>query len=104
MMNSKISSNHERHDIMTTSHSVPTASNLEQLEHSNHIFEQYDPVISACDFRFNEVFRKPLSQIDGMASGVRADFLNGKFLPGGFADNQCPDPASASVCFWVLAE
>lgn len=89
---------------MTISHSVPTESNLEQLEHSNHNFEQYDPTISACDFRFNEIFRKPLSQIEGMAYGVRADFLNGKFLPGGFTGNQCPDPASSAVCFWVLAE
>jgi len=98
------STNHERHDIMTTSHSVPTTSNLEQLEHSKRKFEQYDPIISACDFGFNEIFRKPLSQIEGMAYGVRADFLNGKYLPGGFTGNLCRDSASSAICFWVLAE
>jgi hypothetical protein len=39
-----------------------------------------------------------------MAYGVREDFLNGKFMLGGWTGNQCPDPASSAVCFWSLVE
>jgi hypothetical protein len=107
MMNSKTYLNHERNDIMTISHFVPTESNLEQLEHYKPIFEHcntYDPLIAAYDFQWNILFTKPLSQIEGMAYGVREDFLNGKFMLGGWTGNQCPDPASSAVCFWSLVE
>jgi hypothetical protein len=106
MMNSKTSLNHERNDIMTSSHFVPT-TNSEQLEHYDPVFEHYstyDPSIAAHDFQWNTLFIKPLSQIEGMAVGVREEFQSGKFMPGGFRGNQCPDPASSAVCFWSLVE
>jgi len=82
----------------------------EQLEQSNQIFEHsecsdsYDPLIAAYDWRWGLLFTKPLSQIEGMAYGVREDLLTGKTMPGAIIGNQCPDPASARVCFWSLAE
>lgn len=97
--------NQERHDIMTISHSVPTESNLEQLEHYDPVFEHYstyDPSIAAHDFQWNILFIKSLSQIEGMAVGVREEFQSGNFMPGGFRANLCPDPASSAVCFWSL--
>ena len=49
-----------------------------------------------------------LYQIEGMAIGVREDFLkhaHNRFHGGRpFAGNLCPDPVSARVCFWSLAE
>jgi len=110
MMNSKTFNQPRKGDKMTNRQHV----SAEQLEQSNQIFEHsecsnsYDPLIAAYDFRWNELFRKPLSQIEGMAYGVREDFLDRKYLrwSGGkpFAGNQCPDPASARVCFWALVE
>lgn len=88
---------------MTTSQHV----SAEQLEHSKEIFEHsktYDPLIAAYDSRWNEIFRKPLSKVEGMAYGVREDFLAGKYMLGGFVGNQCPDSTSSNVCFWVLVE
>jgi len=106
MMNSKTFNQPRKGDKMTNRQHV----SAEQLEQSNQIFEHsecsnsYDPLIAAYDFRWNELFRKPLSQIEGMAYGVREDFLNGRVMLGGFVGNQCPDPASARVCFWALVE
>jgi len=67
-------------------------------------FVAYDPLITAYDFRWEPLFTKPLSQIEGIAYGVAQDFLEGKFMPGGFTGNQCPDSASSAVCFWSLVE
>jgi hypothetical protein len=100
MINSKTSLNHERNDIMTSSHFVPA----EQLEHSKPVFEQYDPLIAAYDFRWNKLFTKPLSQIEGMAYGVREDLLTGKWMPGAIIGNQCPAISSTRVCFWVFVD
>ena len=36
-----------------------------------------NPIIIAFDRNWNELFRKPLSQIDGMAYGVREDYESG---------------------------
>lgn len=36
-----------------------------------------NPIIIAFDRKWNELFRKPLSQIDCMAYGVREDYGNG---------------------------
>jgi hypothetical protein len=99
--------NQERHDIMTISHSVQTESNLEQLEHYDPVFEHsnsYDPLIAAYDFRWNKLFTKPLSQIEGMAYGVREDLLTGKCMPGAIIGNQCPAISSTRVCFWVFVD
>ena len=95
---------------MTTSQHV----SVENFEHSNPVFEHskcsdsFDPLITAYDWRWGLLFTKPLSQIEGMAIGVREDFLkhaHNRFYGGRpFAGNQCPDPASARVCFWSLAE
>jgi len=80
---------------MTTNQHVPTTQ------------DQQDPLITAYDFQWNILFTKPLSQIEGMAIGVREDFLkkaHSRFRGGRpFAGNQCPDPVSARVCFWALA-
>lgn len=95
---------------MTINHFVPATQNTEQLEHSNQIFEHskcsnsYDPLIAAYDFRWNKLFTKPLSQIEGMAYGVREDLLTGKYMPGAIIGNQCPAISSTRVCFWVFVE
>jgi hypothetical protein len=92
-------------------HDHQSLVSAEQLEQSNQIFEhcnQHDPLIAAYDFRWGLLFTKPLSQIEGMAIGVREDFLkhaHNRFRGGRpFAGNLCPDPVSARVCFWSLAE
>ena len=36
-----------------------------------------DPIIIAFDRNWNELYRKPLSQIEGMAYGTREDYENG---------------------------
>ena len=107
MMNSKTTNQPRKGDNMTISQHV----SAEQLEQSKQIFEHsnsYDPLIAAYDWRWGLLFTKPLSQIEGMAIGVREDFLkhaHNRFYGGRpFAGNQCPDPASARVCFWSLAE
>lgn len=82
----------------------------EQLEQSNQIFEHsecsdsYDPLIAAYDWRWGLLFTKPLSQIEGMAYGVREDLLTGKTMPGAIIGNQCPAISSTRVCFWVFVD
>jgi hypothetical protein len=112
MMNSKTTNQPRKGDNMTISQHVSASPDFVQLEQSNKIFEHskcsdsYDPLIAAYDFRWGLLFTKPLSQIEGMAIGVREDFLknaHNRFRGGQpFAGNLCPDPASARVCFWSL--
>ena len=88
---------------MTTSQHV----SVENFEHSNPVFEHsktYDPLIAAYDYRWNKLFVKPLSQVEGMAYGVREDLLSGKYMPGAIIGNQCPAISSTRVCFWVFAD
>ena len=95
---------------MTINHFVPATQNTEHLEHSNQIFEHsncsdsFDPLIAAYDYRWNKLFTKPLSQIEGMAYGVREDLLTGKYMPGAIIGNQCPAISSTRVCVWVFVE
>ena len=95
---------------MTISHFVSATQNTEQLEQSKQIFEHsncsdsFDPLIAAYDYRWNKLFTKPLSQIEGMAWGVREDLLTGKCMPGAIIGNQCPAISSTRVCFWVFVE
>ena len=91
---------------MTTSQHV----SVENFEHSNPVFEHskcsdsFDPLITAYDYRWNKLFVKPLSQIEGMAYGVREDLLTGKYMPGAIIGNQCPAISSTRVCFWVFVD
>lgn len=109
MMNSKTFNQPRKGDKMTNRQHVSMTTTSQPIEFSEHYekkLEQskYDPLIAAYDFRWNELFRKPLSKVEGMAYGVREDFLNGKVMLGGFVGNQCPDAASSNVCFWALVE
>ena len=106
MMNSKTTNQPRKGDKMTTSQHV----SVENFEHSNPVFEHskcsdsFDPLITAYDYRWNKLFVKPLSQIEGMAYGVREDLLTGKYMPGAIIGNQCPAISSTRVCFWVFVD
>ena len=106
MMNSKTTNQPRKGDNMTISQHV----SAEQLEQSNQIFEHskcsdsFDPLIAAYDFRWNKLFVKPLSQVEGMAYGVREDLLTGRYMPGAIIGNQCPAISSTRVCFWVFVD
>ena len=106
MMNSKTTNQPRKGDKMTTSQHV----SVENFEHSNPVFEHskcsdsFDPTIAAYDYRWNKLFVKPLSQVEGMAYGVREDLLSGKYMPGAIIGNQCPAISSTRVCFWVFVD
>ena len=105
-MNSKTTNQPRKGDNMTISQHV----SAEQLEQSKQIFEHsncsdsFDPLIAAYDFRWNKLFVKPLSQVEGMAYGVREDLLTGRYMPGAIIGNQCPAISSTRVCFWVFVD
>jgi hypothetical protein len=87
MMNSKTTNQPRKGDNMTISQHVSASPDFVQLEQSNQIFEHskcsdsFDPIIAAYDFRWNKLFVKPLSQVEGMAYGVREDLLTGRYMP-----------------------
>ncbi len=73
-----------------------------QLRSANNATHQatsvVNPTIIAFDRNWNELYRKPLSQIEGMAYGVREDYESGY---RGIKTNWCTSEASKSVCAWA---
>jgi hypothetical protein len=61
-----------------------------------------NPIIIAFDRNWNELFRKPLSLIEGMAYGVREDYEGGY---RGIKTNWCVaksnDPTIQRICAWA---
>lgn len=57
-----------------------------------------NPIIVALDRKGCELFRAPLSDIRGMAYGVKEDFASGKIV---LAGSWCP--TDNRVCFWSVA-
>lgn len=57
-----------------------------------------NPIIAAFDRNWNELYRAPLSQIEGMAYGVREDYESGY---RGIKTNWCISEASKRVCHWA---
>jgi len=57
-----------------------------------------NPIIIAFDRKWKELYRAPLSQIQGMAYGVREDYENGF---RGIKHNWCPSADSQKVHAWA---
>jgi hypothetical protein len=57
-----------------------------------------NPIIIAFDRKWNELYRAPLSQIQGMAYGVREDYESGF---RGIKHNWCTTQTSEKVHAWA---
>ena len=76
-----------------------------QLRSSNSTAHQptkvANPTIIAFDRNWNELFRKPLSEIDGMAYGVREDYENGyRGIRTNWCVSKSTDPIVQRICAW----
>lgn len=60
-----------------------------------------NPTIIAYGLGYKELFRKPLSEVQGMAYGVREDYENGSTK---LTVNQCTARESDRVFAWGVAE
>ena len=60
-----------------------------------------NPIIIAFDRNWNELFRKPLSQIEGMAYGVREDYENGyRGIKTNWCVSRSTDPTTKRIHAW----
>lgn len=60
-----------------------------------------NPIIIAFDRNWNELFRKPLNQIEGMAYGVREDYENGyRGIKHNWCTSRSTDPIIQRICAW----
>jgi len=57
-----------------------------------------NPTIQALDRKFNVLYTKQLSDIQGMAYGVREDFEQGDRR---ITFNQCYNNASKTIAWWM---
>lgn len=73
-----------------------------QLRSANNATHQAtsvaNPIIAAFDRNWNELYRKPLNQIEGMAYGVREDYESGY---RGIKTNWCISESSRYVHAWA---
>jgi hypothetical protein len=72
-----------------------------QLRSSNSsvatLSSKRNPTIIAFDMFWQEIYRMPLSQVEGMAYGVRDDYEAGY---RGIKSNQCVSDVSRRVHYW----
>jgi hypothetical protein len=60
-----------------------------------------NPIIIAFDRHWNELFRKPLHLIDGMAYGVREDYENGyRGIKHNWCVTRSNDPTAQRIHAW----
>lgn len=60
-----------------------------------------NPIIIAFDRSWNELFRKPLNEIDGMAYGVREDYESGyRGIKINWCASRSTDPIVQRICAW----
>lgn len=76
-----------------------------QLRSSNSTTHQptkvSNPTIIAFDRNWNELLRKPLSDMEGMAYGVREDYENGyRGIKTNWCTSKSTDPIVQRICAW----